>query len=103
MTALQKPKPAAQVLDREPANEAAFHQRGHSTFLNAEDLASLTGIRGGAKGLTRAQRQIKALKTMKVPHFVNAAGLPVVARAVIEGARAAAEPTTGTWQPALGH
>lgn len=100
MTAVRKPAPAG--VDREPANEPAFQPRQVGTFLDADDLADLTGIRGGKKGHTRAQRQIAALVTMKVPHYVNAAGLPVVSRAVVEGGRAPAAAAASAWQPRLG-
>lgn len=63
-----------------------------ATFLEPEELHTLTG---------RAQksRQIKALRDMGVPFFVNAIGLPVVARAAVEGrAIAAAEPKKA-WAP----
>jgi hypothetical protein len=43
-------------------------------FLTADELARLTGYR-------RPSAQIRWLKARRVRHFVNAAGLPVVARA----------------------
>lgn len=100
MSAVRKAAPAG--VDREPANEPAFQPRQAGTFLDADDLAELTGIRGGNKGHTRAQRQIAALVAMKVPHYINAAGLPVVARAVVEGGRAPASTSASAWQPTLG-
>ena len=54
-------------------------------FLTSDEIARLTGIRGGYRGKTREQRQIAQLRVQKVPFFVNAAGRPVVARAAIEG------------------
>lgn len=54
-------------------------------FLHPDEIVALTGIRGGNKGHTREQRQISVLKAQKIPFYVNAAGRPVVARAVIEG------------------
>lgn len=54
-------------------------------FLNSEELADLTDIRTGKDGRTREQRQIDALKRMKIPFLVSAIGRPKVARATIEG------------------
>ena len=73
-----------------------------STFLNAKELAELTGIRTGKHGKTREQLQAAALDRMRVPHFVNARGCPVVARAVIEGGAVHQPNTTHEgWEPAL--
>lgn len=58
-------------------------------FLTPAEIAELTGIRQGSAGKTKTQRQAIALKSMGVPHYVNAAGLPIVARATIEGVGAA--------------
>jgi hypothetical protein len=41
MTSVRKPAPAG--VDREPANEPAFQPRQAGTFLDADDLAELTG------------------------------------------------------------
>lgn len=71
-----------------------------STFLTQDDIIELTGISQGKAGKTRFELQIAALKKMKVPHYVNAAGRPVVARAVIEGA-ARPEIPQQTWEPRL--
>lgn len=49
-----------------------------STFLAAEDLATLTGYK------TKA-RQIDALRKMGIAFWVNPAGRAVVATSVIEG------------------
>ncbi len=70
-------------------------------FLNADDIEELTGIRQGKAGKTRFELQIAALKKMKVPHYVNAAGRPVVARAVIEGGGQHIEMRQSTWEPRL--
>lgn len=69
-------------------------------FLTQEDIAELTGIRYGKAGKTRYELQISALKKMKVPHYVNAAGRPVVARAVVEGA-GQVENRQPSWEPRL--
>lgn len=71
-----------------------------TTFLPTEDIITLTGIRSGKCGQTREQRQIAALSKMGVPHFVNAAGRPVVARAAVEGQASSATAEPGEWEPA---
>lgn len=73
-----------------------------STFLSADDMAELTGIRQGKGGKTREQRQVDTLRKMKIPHYVNAVGRPIVARAVIEGIGTVHEPVP-TWEPRLAH
>lgn len=69
-------------------------------FLEQDDIKQLTGICRGCKGKTRFQLQIEVLKKMRIPHYVNAAGRPVVARAVIEGAATAKAPAAPKWEPA---
>ncbi|MEY2689498.1 MAG: hypothetical protein RL375_3697 [Pseudomonadota bacterium] len=71
-----------------------------TTFLTAQEVAELTGIRTGKAGKSREQLQIAALVKMKIPHYVNAASRPVVVRAVISGGQAEPEPVA-TWQPRL--
>lgn len=70
-------------------------------FLKPDEIATLTGIRGGAKGKTRSQRQVDALRKMGIPFFVNAAGRPVVTRAAIEGHQIEKKPETKEWSPAV--
>lgn len=72
-----------------------------STFLNAKELAELTGVRIGKDGKTREQLQSAELKRMKIPHYVNARGCPVVARAVVEGGAQQPIPQHKGWEPAL--
>ncbi|EER60443.1 hypothetical protein AcdelDRAFT_1968 [Acidovorax delafieldii 2AN] len=72
-----------------------------STFLNAKELAELTGVRIGKDGKTREQLQAAELKRMKIPHFVNARGCPVVARAIIEGGTQQPTPQHKGWEPAF--
>lgn len=72
-----------------------------SLFLTPDDIAELTGIRTGKAGRSREQRQIDTLRRMKIPHYVNAAGRPIVARAVIEGGKPADVPQA--WEPRLAH
>jgi len=69
-------------------------------FLTADDVAELTGIRQGKAGKSRHELQIAALKKMKIHHFVNAAGRPVIARAVIEGGTQQ-EIRQPSWEPRL--
>ena len=49
-----------------------------NTFLPADDIAALTGRKTKSK-------QIEALKTMRIPFWVNAIGRPVVTLAAVEG------------------
>lgn len=71
-----------------------------STFLQPSEVAELTGIRGGWRGKTREERQISALRKMKIPHYVNAANRPIIARSAIDGG--AAPTPSQSWSPALG-
>lgn len=65
------------------------------TFLDASELVKLTGRKTKSK-------QADALKSMRIPFFVNALGAPVVCRSAIEGGRtSAAAPTGDTWAPSL--
>ena len=61
-------------------------------FLTTEELRELTG---------RAHKtaQVEQLRRMGVPYYINAAGRPVVARAVIEGGKQKSQPQT--WRPAV--
>ena len=54
-------------------------------FLNRQEVAHITGVKIGRNGKTREQLQIVALTQMKIPHFVNSAGRPVVVRTALEG------------------
>jgi len=77
--------------------------RVSNMFLTPEEIAELTGIKRGSNGKSREQRQITALKSMGVPHYVNVARRPIVARAVIEGASSAIAkanlPLIESWEP----
>lgn len=73
-----------------------------SMFLQPVEVAELTGVRTGRAGKTREARQIEALRKMKILHYVNAAGRPIVARAIIEGRTVAPEPAQAAWSPSLG-
>ncbi|CDS48952.1 hypothetical protein [Polaromonas sp. CG9_12] len=73
-----------------------------SMFLQPPEIAELTGVRSGLRGKTRETRQIEALRKMKIPHYVNAANRPIVARTTIEGRTTANEPTHPIWKPLVG-
>lgn len=70
-------------------------------FLTAADVAELTGIRTGHRGRTREQLQAAWLRAAGIPHWINARGRPIVARAAIEGRplEQAAPPAKATWTP----
>jgi hypothetical protein len=59
-------------------------------FLTDKEVAALTGYK-------QASKQIAMLRRQGVPFHVNAAGHPIVASAVFEGAKSAAAPKT--WTP----
>lgn len=61
-------------------------------FLTADELRMLTGR-------ARKSGQIAALRKMGVPFLVNAAGVPVVTRAALEGGRP--EKEGKAWMPAI--
>lgn len=64
------------------------------TFLDADELATLTGRK-------RASAQIDALRRMGIPYWINAACRPVVARAAVEGHRATQMGLAANWAPAV--
>lgn len=72
------------------------------TFLSAEELVALTGIKTGknVKGKTvrREQLQADCLRNMGIPFYLNARGRPIVVRANIMG-RPTAEQPKQAWQP----
>ncbi|MBS0323358.1 MAG: DUF4224 domain-containing protein [Proteobacteria bacterium] len=63
-------------------------------FLEPAEIRVLTGKAQKAK-------QIEQLRRMGVPFYVNAAGHPVVARAVIEGGRKEQPAAVQPWRPAV--
>jgi hypothetical protein len=67
-------------------------------LLDDAEVKELTGVRIGRNGKTRAQLQEAVLKRMRIPCTINAANRVIVARAVIEGQRAATLPTPA-WEP----
>lgn len=72
------------------------------TFLSPQEIEELTGVKTGKNKRTREQLQIEWLRAAGIPFWENARGRPIVARAAIEGRRAAevaaAEPKK-KWQP----
>ncbi len=50
------------------------------TFLNADEIAALTGIKGGRGGRSKHALQIDQLRKMGLPFWINAAGKPVVTK-----------------------
>ncbi|WP_072632856.1 DUF4224 domain-containing protein [Pandoraea apista] len=71
------------------------------TFLSAEEVAELSGVRTGRRGKSREELQATWLRSAGIPFWTNARGRPIVARSAIEGrqAAAAAEPPRKKWQP----
>ena len=72
------------------------------TFLSPQEIEELTGVKTGRNKRTREQLQIEWLRASGIPFWENARGRPIIARAAIEGRRAAevaaAEPKK-KWQP----
>ncbi len=76
------------------------------TFLSPAEIEELTGVKTGktigGRKRTREELQIDWLRASGIPFWSNARGRPIVARAAIEGRRAAevaaAEPKK-KWQP----
>ena len=56
-------------------------------LLTPAEIAELTDIHKGRDGKSREERQVAALKNMRIPYFVSAIGRPKVSRSVIEGAK----------------
>lgn len=73
------------------------------TFLTAEEVAELSGIRTGRNGCTREVLQTAWLRSAGIPFWTNARGRPIVARTSIEfrQAASAAEPPRKKWQPPI--
>lgn len=89
---------ASAVVRPELNREGAMEEK--PTFLNVDEIAALTGIKGGRGGQPKHVLQIDQLRTMGIPFWINAAGKPVVARAAIEG-RTVASPPPVAWHPAV--
>jgi hypothetical protein len=71
----------------------------HDIFLSTNEVADLTDIRTGKAGKSREQRQIAALKRMKIPFHESAIGRPKVARAVFNGVVDVQQ--SNSWEPAM--
>ena len=72
------------------------------TFLSPQEIEELTGVKTGRNKRTREQLQIEWLRASGIPFWENARGRPIVARAAIEGRRAAEVAATEPkkkWQP----
>lgn len=69
------------------------------TFLTAEEVGELTGIRMGRSGKTREQLQVDWLRTSGIPFWTNARGRPIIARAAIEGKQKNEDPPRKKYQP----
>lgn len=65
-----------------------------STFLTLEELAILTGRKMKSK-------QIKTLRLMGLPFFINATGHPVVARSTVDPMAKQADLSKPRWIPAV--
>jgi hypothetical protein len=68
-------------------------------FLNNDEIAELTGIRKAKNGQSRYELQARQLRIMHVPFWVNAAGIPKVARAIITGAQIPSANSEEAWTP----
>lgn len=73
-----------------------------SLFLTPEEVKELTGIKQGKHGKSRDALQAAALRSMRIPFYVNAIGKPIVARSVIEGTQTKQE-SAPRWEPAFAH
>lgn len=71
-------------------------------FLDADELATLTGVKMGRGGLSRSQRQVAALRTMGILFYVNAIGRPIVARSLFEQQlHPVVQAPASRWRPAV--
>lgn len=64
------------------------------TFLSGAEVRWLTGR-------AQKQKQAQILRRQGIPFFLNAAGIPVVTRAAIEGGRRSAADVAKPWRPAV--
>lgn len=74
-----------------------------TTFLNAEEMAELTGIKTGrrinGKTVRREQLQAEWLRSAGIPFYINARGRPIVVRENMTGKSGASEQPRIAWQP----
>ncbi|WP_120967359.1 MULTISPECIES: DUF4224 domain-containing protein [unclassified Comamonas] len=73
-----------------------------TTFLTPDEIKELTGVNTGKNGKKREELQVSALRTMKIPFYINAVGRPIVTRSTIEGSTRKKEQAP-SWEPALSH
>jgi hypothetical protein len=66
----------------------------NTTFLDLDELRWLTGW-------AQKSKQIAQLRRMGIPFYVNALGLPIVARSVIEGTRTKIQEPNTRWRSAI--
>ncbi|VVE07538.1 DUF4224 domain-containing protein [Pandoraea sputorum] len=71
------------------------------TFLTAEEVAELSGVRSGRRGKSREELQSDWLRSAGIPFWVNARGRPIVARVAIEGRTRGEEQPKNKWQPRM--
>ncbi|MGN4074150.1 DUF4224 domain-containing protein [Burkholderia gladioli] len=69
------------------------------TFLTAEEVEELSGIKTGRRGKTREQLQVDWLRAAGIPFWTNARGRPIIARSAIDGRRSSEELPRKKWQP----
>ncbi|MGQ5523567.1 DUF4224 domain-containing protein [Chitinimonas sp. PSY-7] len=67
-------------------------------FLTHDEVAELSGIKAGRKGLSRDQRQIAWLRNSGIPFFVNAAGRPIITTASLIISNRDEQPKA-SWKP----
>lgn len=72
-----------------------------SLFLTCDEVKVLTGISRAKAGKSREQLQAAALRSMKIPFYINPAGRPIVSRTIIEGGPFTSETVRPTWEPAV--
>lgn len=73
------------------------------TFLTADEVAELSGIRTGrnvhGKTVRREQLQAEWLRQAGIPFFLNARGRPIIVRSNLTSQRAPVGEPKPAWQP----
>ena len=69
------------------------------TFLTAEEVAELTGIKIGRDGKTRETLQAEHLRQAGIPFYLNARGRPIIVRANLTGNARVPIDLKPAWQP----
>jgi hypothetical protein len=62
-------------------------------FLTDAELRDLTGY-------AQRSKQVAQLRRQGIPFYLNAAGRPIIARAIIEGGKESSAEPEKTWEPA---